>query len=304
MPKNLLKALMKILIKKMSNKDLLSNVKKLRELTGVGFNDCKFALDETNGDIEKSIEFLRKKGIAKASKKMSRTASEGLAIVKESKGQISLIEINSETDFVAKNEDFINFCKELSEINFLVRSDINELTKTKMKNDLSVKDNLVNLIAKIGEKITIRRAKFFDNSNGTNFFYVHSALDKGIGKIISIVKLEGIQKGKNDEIGNKIAMHIAASNPLAIDKDNIDKKLVDKELEIIKAEIVNSGKPKEMAEKISKGKISKFLNDNSLLNQIWIMDPKKKITDVLKENSLEKPLKILDFIRYKVGEGV
>jgi elongation factor Ts len=304
MPKNLLKALMKILRKKMSNKDLLSNVKKLRELTGVGFNDCKFALDETDGDIEKSIEFLRKKGIAKASKKMSRTASEGLAIVKESKGQISLIEINSETDFVAKNEDFINFCKELSEINFLVRSDINELTKTKMKNDLSVKDNLVNLIAKIGEKITIRRAKFFDNSNGTNFFYVHSALDKGIGKIISIVKLEGIQKGKNDEIGNKIAMHIAASNPLAIDKDNIDKKLVDKELEIIKAEIVNSGKPKEMAEKISKGKISKFLNDNSLLNQIWIMDPKKKITDVLKENSLEKPLKILDFIRYKVGEGV
>ena len=135
-------------------------------------------------------------------------------------------------------------------------------------------------------------------------FYVHSALDEGIGKIISIVKLEGIQKGKNDEIGNKIAMHIAASNPLAIDKDNIDKKLVDKELEIIKAEIVNSGKPKEMAEKISKGKISKFLNDNSLLNQIWIMDPKKKITDVLKENSLEKPLKILDFIRYKVGEGV
>ena len=288
----------------MSNKDLLSNVKKLRELTGVGFNDCKFALDETNGDIEKSIEFLRKKGIAKASKKMSRTASEGLAIVKESKGQISLIEINSETDFVAKNDDFINFCKELSEINFLVRSDINELTKTKMKNNLSVKDNLVSLIAKIGEKITIRRAKFFDNSNGTNFFYVHSALDKGIGKIISIVKLEGIQKGKNDEIGNKIAMHIAASNPLAIDKDNIDKKLVDKELEIIKAEIVNSGKPKEMAEKISKGKISKFLNDNSLLNQIWIMDPKKKITDVLKENSLEKPLKILDFIRYKVGEGV
>ena len=288
----------------MSNKDLLSNVKKLRELTGVGFNDCKFALDETNGDIEKSIEFLRKKGIAKASKKMSRTASEGLAIVKESKGQISLIEINSETDFVAKNEDFINFCKELSEINFLVRSDINELTKTKMKNNLSVKDNLVSLIAKIGEKITIRRAKFFDNSNGTNFFYVHSALDKGIGKIISIVKLEGIQKGKNDEIGNKIAMHIAASNPLAIDKDNIDKKLVDKELEIIKAEIVNSGKPKEMAEKISKGKILKFLNDNSLLNQIWIMDPKKKITDILKENSLEKPLKILDFIRYKVGEGV
>ena len=137
-----------------------------------------------------------------------------------------------------------------------------------------------------------------------NFSYVHAALDKGIGKIISIVKLDGILKGKNDDIGNKIAMHIAASSPLAVDKDGIDKETVNKELEIIKAEITNSGKPVEMAEKISKGKISKFLNDNSLLNQIWIMDPKKKVSDILKENSFEKPIKILDFIRYKVGEGV
>ena len=174
----------------------------------------------------------------------------------------------------------------------------------KMSNGLLVKDNLVNLIAKIGEKITIRRAKFFDNSDGHNFSYVHSAIEKGIGKITSVVKLGGIIKDKNDSIGIKIAMHIAASNPLAIDKDKIDKIIVDKELEIIKAEITNSGKPQEMAEKISKGKISKFLNDNSLLNQIWIMDPKKKVSDILKDNSLEKPLKIKDFIRYKVGEGV
>ena len=288
----------------MSNKDLLDNIKKLREMTGVGFKDCKVALDETNGDLDKSIEFLRKKGIAKASKKMSRTASEGLALVKEGDGKISIIEINSETDFVAKNQDFINFCKELSEINFKLNSDLDKVNNTKMKNGILVKDNLVNLIAKIGEKITIRRAKFFDNSNGVNFSYVHSAIEDGIGKIISIVKLEGISKGKNDDIGVKIAMHIAASNPLAIDADNIEKSLVDKELEIIKAEIVNSGKPKEMAEKISKGKISKFLNDNSLLNQIWIMDPKKKVSEILKENSSEKQLKILDFIRYKVGEGI
>ena len=288
----------------MSNKDLLDNIKKLREMTGVGFKDCKAALDETDGDLEKSIEFLRKKGIAKASKKMSRTASEGLALVNESDGKISIIEINSETDFVAKNQDFINFCKELSEINFKSKSDLDKLNNTKMKNGILVKDNLVNLIAKIGEKITIRRAKFFDNTKGENFSYVHSAIEDGIGKIISIVKLEGISKGKNDSIGTKIAMHIAASNPLAIDADNIEKSLVDKELEIIKAEIVNSGKPKEMAEKISKGKISKFLNDNSLLNQIWIMDPKKKVSEILKENSSEKQLKILDFIRYKVGEGI
>ncbi len=288
----------------MSNKDLLDNIKKLREMTGVGFKDCKLALDENKGDIEKSIEFLRKKGIAKASKKMSRTASEGLALVKEENGKISLIEINSETDFVAKNQDFINFCKEISEINFLSKGELNKLNETKMKNGISVKDNLVNLIAKIGEKITIRRANFFDNSNGLNYSYVHSALEKGIGKIISIVKLDGVIKGKNEDIGNKIAMHIAASNPLAIEKDKINKSVVDKELEIIKAEIKNSGKPSEMVDKISKGKISKFLNDNSLLNQIWIMDPKKKVSDILNENSLEKPLKIIEFIRYKVGEGV
>ena len=287
----------------MSNKDLLGNIKKLREMTGVGFKDCKMALDETKGDIEKSIEFLRKKGIAKASKKMSRTASEGLALAKEDKGEISLIEINSETDFVAKNEDFINFCKELSEINFNMKSDLTKLNESKMANGVLVKDNLVNLIAKIGEKITIRRAEYFDKSNGTNFFYVHSAIEKGIGKIISVVKLDRAFK-ENDDIGTKIAMHIAALNPLAIDKDGIDKKLVDKELEIIKAEITNSGKPAEMAEKISKGKISKFLNDNSLLNQIWIMDPKKKVSDVLKEYSPNKQIKILDFVRYKVGEGV
>ena len=288
----------------MSNKDLLDNIKKLREMTGVGFKDCKTALDKTKGDLEKSVEFLRKKGIAKASKKMSRVASEGLALVKEQDGQISLIEINSETDFVAKNQDFINFCKELSELNFTTRGDLNKLNEKKMSNGSPVKDNLVNLIAKIGEKITIRRANFFDNSNGVNFHYVHSAIEKNIGKIISIVKLDGIIKNKNDEIGTKVAMHIAASNPLAIDKDSINKDVVEKELEIIKAEITNSGKPAEMAEKISKGKISKFLNDNSLLNQLWIMDPKKKVSDILKENSSDKSLQVLSFARYKVGEGI
>ena len=288
----------------MSEKDLLENIKKLREITGVGFKDCKVALDETKGDIEKSVEFLRKKGIAKASKKMSRTASEGLVLVKESEGKVSIIEINSETDFVAKNKDFIDFCKELSELNFNNNGNLEKLNDAKMANGSLVKDNLVNLISKIGEKITIRRANFFDNSNGSNFFYVHSAIEKNIGKIISIVKLEGIIDGKNENIGAKLAMHIAASNPLAINRDGIDKKIVDKELEIIKAEITNSGKPADIAEKISKGKISKFLDENSLLNQIWIMDPKKKVSEILKENSIEKEINVIDFVKYKVGEGV
>ena len=289
----------------MSNKNLLESIKKLRELTGVGFKDCKIALDDSNGDIEKSIEFLRKKGIAKASKKMNRTASEGLALVKEENGNISLIEVNSETDFVAKNEDFINFCKELSEINFSSKGNLEELTKSKMSNGSLVSDALVSLIAKIGEKIIIRRTAFFDNNKGRNFYYVHSAVEKNVGKIISIVKLDGIEVGKNDEIGSKIAMHVAASNPLAINKEGIAKKIVDKELEIITAEITNSGKPKEMADKISKGKLTKFLNDNSLLNQIWIMDPKKKVSDVLKEHSINSnEIKVLDFAKFRVGEGI
>ena len=193
----------------MSNKVQLDNIKKLREMTGVGFKDCKLALDETKGDLEKSVEFLRKKGIATASKKMSRTASEGLVLVKSSEGNISLIEINSETDFVAKNKDFVSFCKELSELNFTTKADIKKLNESKMKNGDSVKNNLVNLISKIGEKITIRRANFFDNSAGVNFSYVHSAIETGIGKIISVVKIDGISD-ENKDLGTKIAMHIAA----------------------------------------------------------------------------------------------
>ena len=235
----------------MSNKELLENIKKLRELTGVGFKDCKLALDDTKGDIEKSIEFLRKKGIAKASKKMSRTASEGLVLAQEHEGQVSIIEINSETDFVAKNEDFISFCKELSEINFICKANLEKINSYKTKNGQTVEDNLVSLIAKIGEKITIRRANFFNNENGVNSFYVHSAIEKNIGKIIAIVKLEGGTSKEIKELGTKIAMHVAASNPLSITESGIDKKIVDKELEIIKAEIINSGKPAEMVDKIS-----------------------------------------------------
>ncbi len=283
----------------MSSKDLLENIKKLREMTGVGFKDCKIALDETEGDIQKSIEFLRKKGIAKASKKMSRTASEGLALVKEENGQVSVIEINSETDFVAKNKEFISFCKEVSEINLVSKGDLEKIKNTKMKNNISVGENLINLISKIGEKLTIKRANFFDNKNGKNYFYTHSAIDKNLGKIISIVKIDN---NGDDQLGQKIAMHIAASSPLAIDKEGIKKEIIDKEMEIIKAELINSGKKGEMVEKISKGKINKFISDNTLLNQIWIMDPKKKVADVLKENKNTEDIKIINFVRYKVGE--
>ncbi len=287
----------------MSNKELLENIKKLRELTGVGFKDCKLAIDENGGDLEKSVEFLRKKGIAKASKKMSRVASEGLVLTCERDGEVSIIEINSETDFVAKNKDFISFCKEISEINFKNKGDLEKVKNSNMKNKINVKDNLTDLISKIGEKITLTRTKYFDKKKGSNFYYVHGAIEKNIGKIVSVVKVDNIIKGKNQDIGNKLAMHIAASSPLAIDKNGLKKEILEKELEIIKAELLNSGKKQEMVEKISQGKLNKFISDNTLLNQIWIMDPKKKVLDILKENSVDSELKILDFIRYKVGEG-
>ena len=287
----------------MSKHESLENVKKLREITGVGFKDCKIALDENNGDINKSVEYLRKKGIAKASKKMSRTAADGLVLVHEKNNNISAIEINSETDFVAKNYDFINFCKEVSEINFLNNGNFEKLKKSNMKNKKTVDESLVDLISKIGEKITIRRSKFFDNS-GKNFSYVHNSLEKNIGKVLSVVKLNGGNENDLNEIGPKLAMHVAASAPIAIDKNGIDKNILDKELEIIKEELKNSGKKSEMIEKISKGKLQKFISDNTLLNQVWIMDTKMKVHEVLKKHSDNGDIKILDFVRFKVGEGV
>ena len=285
----------------MSNKDLLNNVKKLRELTGVGFKDCKIAIEENNGDIEKSIEFLRKKGIAKASKKMGRNASEGLVLVHSEADAVSVIEINSETDFVAKNKDFLNFSKEISKINFKVLGDIEKIKNSIMENGKSVDDNLISLISKIGEKITIRRSKYFNKDGGNNYFYIHSAIEQNVGKIVSIVK---VLNNDDKDLGQKVAMHIAASSPLAIDSESLNKEIINKELEIIKAELINSGKKGDIAEKISKGKINKFISDNTLLNQIWIMDPKKRVSDIIKENKKKSDIKIIDFIRFKVGEGI
>ena len=287
----------------MSNKDNLANIKKLRELTGVGFKDCKLAIDENNGDIEKSIEFLRKKGIAKASKKMGRVAADGLVVISEKNNAVSVIEINSETDFVARNKDFISFCKEVSDINLQTQSNIEQIKLSKMNNGKSVDENLITLISKIGEKITIRRTKYFDN-DGLNYTYVHNSLEKNVGKVVAVVKLDKNDKIEMKDIGVKLAMQVAASAPLAIDESGIKKETIVKELEIIKEELKNTGKKEDMIEKIAKGKLKKFISDNTLLNQVWIMDPKKKVSDFLKSSSDQKEIKIKYFIRFKVGEGV
>ena len=280
----------------------LESVKKLRSTTGAGFKDCNSALKEASGNLEKAIEILRIKGVSKASKKMSREANEGLIFIHGDEKKTSIIEINCETDFVAKNDDFLNFTKEIGEINNSVNSDLDKLNNSKMKNGLTVSQSLINLIAKIGEKITIGRLKTLENSKSKIFTYNHSIVKDNLSKLGVIVSLEFDKSSKDIELlGKQIAMHIAASNPMVIEKKDIKDDIIEKEKEIIKEELKNLGKPKEIAEKISLGKINKFKEDNSLLTQDWVMDPKLKVKDVL--NKVDpKILKINDFIRIKIGE--
>ena len=289
----------------MSSKDLLEKVKQLREITGIGFKDCKAAIDETNGDIEKSVELLRKKGISKASKRMGRTAAEGLICIHENDNKFSMIELNSETDFVAKNEKFINFATELSKLGFNKFGKIDDILNSKMENNKIAKDNLVDLISKIGEKITLSRSAFVGDDKSINFSYVHSSLKQNVGKLGVLLSIE-TTKPKNDilELGKQLAMHIAASSPLAIDRDGLDQNLIKKEKEIITEELKNSGKDSKIVDKIALGKLNKFVADNTLLNQEWIMEPKKRVKDVLKEVAGKDKIQVKKFVRYKVGEGI
>ena len=289
----------------MPSDNILDKVKKLREITGVGFKDCKAAIDETKGDIDKSIELLRKKGIAKANKKMERVAADGLVSISENDNNFSIIEINSETDFVAKNIEFIKFVEEVSKIALIKFGKMDDILVSKMKNNKNVKDNLVDLISKIGEKISFRRSDFIQSNKLLNFSYIHSAINKNSGKIGVLVSLKS-SKSKNDliEFGKQLSMHIAALSPMAINKEGIDETVLNKEKEIITEELKNSGKDSKILDKIALGKLNKFINDNTLLNQEWIIEPKKKVKDVIKEIGGKDNIEIKKFIRFKVGEGI
>ena len=280
----------------------LESVKKLRSTTGAGFKDCNSALKEASGDLEKAIEILRIKGVSKASKKMSREANEGLVFICGDEKKTSIIEINCETDFVAKNDDFLNFTKEIGEINNSINSDIEKLKNSKMKNGSTISQNLIDLIAKIGEKITIGRSKTLENSKFKIFTYNHSIVKDNLSKLGVIVSLEFEKSSKDiEQFGKQLSMHIAASNPMVADKKDLKEDVIEKEKKIIEEELKNLGKPKEIAEKISLGKINRFKEDNSLLTQDWVMDPKLKVRDVLSKID-SKSLKIKDFIRIKIGE--
>jgi elongation factor Ts len=280
----------------------IEKVKQLREATGAGFKDCNLAVKESGGDLEKAVEILRIKGISKASKKMSRDAKEGVIATSGDEKKISILELNCETDFVAKNDDFVSFAKELSELNNQNDSDFNKLNKSRMSNGKSVEDNLVSLIAKMGEKITVGKAKTFNQLGTKNFNYLHTVVKDNLSKLSVIASLETSDDSEViKNFGKQLSMHIAASNPLALSLDLIDKDILKKELDLVTEELKNSGKPVEIAQKISLGKMNKFKEDNALLTQAWVMEPKKKVQDVLKDLNIPD-LKINDFYRIKIGE--
>jgi elongation factor Ts len=280
----------------------IQKIKKLREATGAGFKDCNLAVKESGGDLDKAAEILRIKGISKASKKMSRDAKEGVVATSGDENKTSVIELNCETDFVAKNDDFVSFAKELSELNNQNNSNLEKLNKSTMTNGQTVENSLVALISKMGEKITVGRVKTFSNLGTKNFNYLHAVVKDNLSKLAVVVSLE--TKDASEAIksfGKQLAMHVAASNPLALDSDSIDKDILKKEQELITEELKNSGKPAEIAQKISLGKINKFKEENALLSQAWVMEPKKKVQDIVKELSITD-LKIKDFYRLKIGE--
>ena len=280
----------------------IEKIKKLREATGAGFKDCNLAIKESNGDLDKAVEILRVKGISKASKKMSRDAKEGVVAVSGDDKKISLIEVNCETDFVAKNDDFINFVKELSELNNKLNSNTDDLNKSIMSNGQTVKDGLVALIAKIGEKITIGKVKTIANKGSINSKYLHTVVKDNLAKLAVAVSLETKDNSNTvKNFGKQLSMHIAASNPLALDQNSIDQSVIDKEQELVIEELKNSGKPDDIVKKISLGKMNKFKEENALLTQPWVMEPKKKVKDILKDLSISD-LKIKEFVRIKIGE--
>ena len=235
-------------------------------------------------------------------KKMTRQANEGVVVVSGDINKTSMIEVNCETDFVAKNDNFIDFVKELSEINNSCSSNLDKLNKSKMNNDKTVDENLISLIAKIGEKITIGRSITINNLNSQNFIYQHSIIKDNVSKLGVVVSLEADQKNQEfNSFGKQLSMHIAASNPIAINSEDIKKDIIDKEQALIAEELKNSGKPDEIANKISLGKIKKFKDENTLMTQDWVMEPKKKVKDIIADMNIPN-LIIKEFARIKVGE--
>ena len=283
-----------------------SMVKQLREMTGAGMMDAKKALVENDGDIEASVDWLRKNGMAKAAKKSSRAASEGLVAIAVEGNKGAVIELNSETDFVARNEEFQSFVREVANAAIGLNS-LDELNDKVLETGSSVKQSLTDLIAKIGENMALRRFAALSVPKGVVVGYMHNELAPSLGKIGVLVALEsdGDEKALQ-ELGRQIAMHVAAANPEFLDQDSVDPEKLKHEKEVLSEQARNSGKPEAIIEKMVEGRIRKYFEEVCLVEQIFVMDQERKISQVIADvaKDIGSDIKLSGFIRFQLGEGI
>ena len=285
-----------------------SMVKELREISGAGMMDCKKALVETNGSMEDAIDWLRKQGLSAVAKKSNRVAAEGLIGISVNGVQGAIVEINSETDFVARNELFQNFVKKCSSLVLSHKYDIDALKATPFPDTgRSVDQELANNIATIGENMNIRRVEYLDVSEGVLFSYIHNKVTEDLGKLGVIVAIESKAKENQlEDVGKQIAMHIAATSPKSLNIEDLDSDLVEREKEVLIDQALSTGKPKEIAEKMVQGRLQKFFQEVVLNEQISVIDGETKIKDLINKlsNDLGTEVKISDFKILKLGEGI
>lgn len=283
-----------------------SMVKELREQTGAGMMDAKAALVENKGNMEEAVDWLRKKGLSKAAKKSGRTAAEGLVAIETQGNKGAVIEVNSETDFVARNDEFQSFVKKAAKLAIGAKN-AEDLGKKDFGNSKNVQENLTGLIAKIGENMTLRRAASLEVGKGVIAGYVHNALSEGLGKIGVLVALES--DGKADAlqaVGKQIAMHIAAANPQYLDSTSVDKGALEREKDVLREQAKATGKAPEIIEKMLEGRLRKFYEEVCLVDQIFVIDGETKISKVVENAAKDAgaPVKIKAFARIQLGEGI
>lgn len=284
-----------------------ARVKELREKTGAGMMDAKSALVECDGDMEAAVDFLRKKGLAKADKKSSRTAAEGLVGLSTNGNKGTVVEVNAETDFVARNETFQGFVSKISELaQTTAANDVDVLTSAELDGK-SVQDTLTNMVATIGENMGIRRVTTLEVNNGVVAGYIHNAMAPNMGKIGVLVALESEgDAAVLEALGKQIAMHVAAAFPKFLDRDSVDPEVIERERKVLKEQAEAEGKPAEIAEKMVEGRIRKFYEEICLVDQVFVIDGENKISDVVKKAEQEAgaSVKLAGYVRFQLGEGI
>ena len=284
-----------------------ADVKNLRERTGAGMMDCKKALDESGGDFEAAVDALRAKGLAAAAKKSSRTAAEGLVGVAVNGTRGVAVEVNSETDFVAKNEQFQEFVRNVSQLALNAGGDVEALKTAAYPSGGTVEEKLTENIATIGENQSLRRTALLEVSEGAVVSYVHNSVAPGMGKIGVLVALEGAAPAETlTALGKQIAMHIAAANPLALNAEDLDPALIERERAIAIEKAKESGKPDNIVEKMVEGTMAKFRKENALLSQLFVIDNKTPVADVVAQAGKDagSPIALKAFERFQLGEGI